>query len=108
MEQYSHKSVFSYLMDNTKFINENECTDFTPPFLTRSMPGLASKDLDVENELRNINKKKSRCDETIYKPNLNMMSQCNGSVDKEQLKEIMKTSINECDKKFQIRPNRYF
>ena len=28
-----NKSIFNYMTDQTKFINNNECFDLTPPFL---------------------------------------------------------------------------
>lgn len=48
------KSIFNYVLDNSMYINKNECNDYTPPFISY-MPG-GVPNIDAENELKGMNR----------------------------------------------------
>jgi hypothetical protein len=42
------KSISDYVLDNSMYINKNECNDYTPPFITYIPGGVPN--IDAENE----------------------------------------------------------
>lgn len=64
----SNKSIFSYILDDTKYINKNECNNYTPPFLTYNPTGVLPKSVDIENELKGITKPYTKCESCKYTP----------------------------------------
>lgn len=49
------KSISDYVLDNSMYINKNECNDYTPPFITYIPSGVPN--IDAENELKGMNRK---------------------------------------------------
>ena len=52
------KSISDYVLDNSMYINKNECNDYTPPFITYIPGGVPN--IDAENELKGMNRKMYR------------------------------------------------
>lgn len=52
------KSISDYVLDNSMYINKNECNDYTPPFITYIPSGVPN--IDAENELKGMNRKMYR------------------------------------------------
>ena len=48
------KSIFDYVLDNSMYINKNECNDYTPPFISYIPGGVPN--IDAENELKGMNR----------------------------------------------------
>lgn len=91
------KNIFDYIIDNSMYINKNECNDYTPPFITY-MPG-GVPNIDAENELKGMNRQ-------IYKtPNPSLAQGSLTDVGKIKL-EKESWSKKECET--QILPNGYF
>jgi len=84
------KSIFDYVVDSSMYVNQNECNDYTPPFVSY-MPG-GVPNIDAENQLRGMNSKEYK----ISNPRLAQGIQ--------QKKESW--SKKECETK--ILPNGYF
>ncbi len=64
----NNKSIFSYVIDETKYINKNECNNFSPPFITYNPTGVLSKSVDIENDLKGIIRPYTKCENCKYKP----------------------------------------
>lgn len=62
----SNKSMFDYVVDNAKYVNVNECNNYSPPFLTYVPSGVAVQNIDIENDLMGINKPYTRCNSCKY------------------------------------------
>ena len=52
------KSIFDYVLDNSMYINKNECNDYTPPFISYIPGGVPN--IDATNELKGLNSKMYR------------------------------------------------
>lgn len=68
-QQQSNSGIFSYVVDNSMYVNNNECNNYTPPFLTYIPSGVSAKNVDIENELKGINRPFSKCSDCKYNPN---------------------------------------
>ena len=93
------KSIFEYQTDASKFVNGNECKDFTPPFLSYMPHGVPPKNLDVESDLKGMTRMKSKCDNAKYCANLDLIQS-----------KIKKIQFNdkECTDDFKILPFGYY
>lgn len=60
-QNYDNKSIFRYMTDSNMFVNENTCLDTTPPFLSYIPAGIPIQSIDIENDLRGINRPNTRC-----------------------------------------------
>lgn len=49
------KRISDYVLDNSMYINKNECNDYTPPFITYIPGGVPN--IDAESELKCMNRK---------------------------------------------------
>jgi hypothetical protein len=87
-------SIFKYQTDITKFKHTNECVDYTPPFLTKSLPGLSSKNVQVEDDLRNATRIKTRCQ--LDTPKLSLTNGCDN---KREITEMIKQTVKQCESK---------
>lgn len=56
-----NSSIFQYMTDTNMFINNDNCLDSTPPFLNYISSGIPLENVDIENDLRGINRNNSRC-----------------------------------------------
>ena len=49
------------MTDSNMFINQNNCLDTTPPFLSYIPAGIPIENIDIENDLRGTNRLNTRC-----------------------------------------------
>lgn len=56
-----NKSIFKYITDNSMFVNNNNCLDDTPAFLPYIQSGIPLQSIDIENDLRGVNRPNTRC-----------------------------------------------
>lgn len=49
------KSIFDYIVDNSMYVNKNECNNYTPSFITYMPSGIPSMNIDMENKLKGMN-----------------------------------------------------
>jgi hypothetical protein len=69
MKNYEkQKSIFDYVVDQSRFVNDNECNNYTPPFLTYIPSGIPKMNVDIENDLKGMTKPMTKCSECKYKP----------------------------------------
>lgn len=62
------KSIFNYYTDYSRHENKNKCVDFTPPFISYIPGGVNEKNVNVENDLKGINRNNSHCANEKYIP----------------------------------------
>lgn len=105
-QQSSNKSIFDYVVDNSKYINNNECNNFTPPFLTYIPTGVSSKNVDIENDLKGMSRPYTRCASCQY---TGQVVDANNAADvvKKQKINVHPNNKKECGTKHQILPNGY-
>jgi hypothetical protein len=82
-ENQSSKSIFAYVVDDSMFINKNECNNFTPPFLTYIPSGVSPRSIDIENDLKGITRPYTKCVDCKYAPAPNSLPQPNPVIKKE-------------------------
>lgn len=109
-QQSSNKSIFDYVVDNSKFINQNECNNYTPPFLTYIPTGISSKNVDVENDLKGMTRPYTRCTDCQYAGQV-VDSQSFGNASN-NIKPGVPLNVHpnnkqECKHNFNIVPNGY-
>jgi hypothetical protein len=92
-ENHYTKSVFKYIVDDSMYVNKNECNDYTPPFLTYISSGIQPQNIDIENELRGAFYHNTKCSKCKYRGFL-------------QTQPSYKIKP-ECPKSFKILPNGY-
>lgn len=103
----SNKSILDYTLDTSAFINKNECSDFTPTFLSYIPTGTKEINIDLENELRGSNRANTKCATCKFNPTEenehtnDYESFKKQKIDTEHIKQ-------ECKKEFKILPNGYF
>ncbi len=98
-QKNSNKSIFDYVTDNTKFVNQNECNNYQAPFLTYIPTGISHKSVDIENELKGMTRAYTRCTECKYTPT---------ALDaKPQPLDVPPHNKKECPVQFNILPNGY-
>lgn len=93
--QKNNKSIFDHVVDTSRFQNKNECNNYTAPFLTYIPSGIPNMNVDIENELKGINKPVTKCSECKYQPEF----------DKDQ--DLAYATKKECERAFNILPNGY-
>ena len=99
-----NKSIFNYMTDQTKFINNNECFDLTPPFLNYIPAGTPKQNIDIENDLRGAirnNTKCASCKFTPPQPNL-----ASNGLSKQPI-DFYPNNKQTCKPEFMILPNGY-
>lgn len=62
------KSIFRYMMDSNMYINKNECFEHQL-FMGYTHMNSPVQNIDIENNLRGIIRKNSRCTQCKYTPN---------------------------------------
>lgn len=103
----SNKSILNYTLDTSAFVNKNECSDFTPTFLSYIPSGTKEINIDLENELRGAIRPNTKCASCKFNPSeihdhtndLSILK--NQPIDTKQIKQ-------ECKPEFKILPNGYF
>jgi hypothetical protein len=107
MKQYheSNRSIFDYVVDKSRFVNKNECNNYTAPFLTYIPSGVPNMNVDIENELKGMTKPVTKCSECKYQPHDDTLVQ-SYSFDKSMI-DIYPNNKKECSYDFDILPNGY-
>ena len=106
----SNKSILDYTLDTTPFVNKNECSDFTPTFLSYIPSGIKKMDVDLENELRGTVRPNTKCASCKFNPQDGHIHTDVGN----KVEDLKKQPINkdhikpECKPEFKILPNGYY
>lgn len=98
-QQSSNKSIFDYVVDDSKYINNNECNNYTAPFLTYIPTGVSTKNVDIENELKGMTRPYTRCTNCQYSGQV--------SDTKEQPMNVHPNNKKECTINYNILPKGY-
>lgn len=93
----SKKKIFDYVIDNSMYVNTNECNNFTPPFISYIPSGIKSQNIDIENELRGSNYKNTKCIQCKY-----------GCVKSPIIINTNNVNTKECSRSYNLLPNGYF
>ncbi len=93
-----NKSIFNYVVDQSRFINDNECNNYTAPFLTYIPSGIPKMNVDIENDLKGMTRPITKCNECKYYPENDSLSKSNN---------IYPNNKKECAKNFNILPYGY-
>ena len=64
----TNKSIFDYVVNPYPHISEQECNDFTPPFLAYIPTGVQPRNIDMENDLKGITRPVTKCNACKYTP----------------------------------------
>jgi hypothetical protein len=93
-EKPNNKSIFSYVTDSVNYNNTNQCSNYTPPFISYVPIGVPSKSTDVDSVLKGMNQYLSKCTEQKYHI-------------EDPLPIDYKKNEKECTKEFNILPSGY-
>jgi hypothetical protein len=104
-QQSSNKSIFNYVVDDSKFINVNECNNYTPPFLTYIPTGVSSKNMDIEHDLKGMTRPYTRCASCQYSGEI-VNATNDATINQNQL-NIHPNNKKECMLTHNILPNGY-
>jgi hypothetical protein len=85
-DTFNQKSIFEHITNNIMYVNKSMCFDDTPMFIAHNIV----QNIDVENELKGLNKINTKCDVYKHIP------------PKEMLKNPQNQKV--CDKNNKIRP----
>lgn len=92
-------SIFNYYTDNSMYKNPNQCSDFTPPFISYMPTGIDHKDVQLESDLKGITRLNSNCANKKYIPkDINLVGRLDTRVTSKR---------HECKSQYQILPNQY-
>jgi hypothetical protein len=107
MKQYqqSNRSIFDYVIDNSRFVNKNECNNYTAPFLTYIPSGVPKMNVDIENDLKGMTKPVTKCSSCKYHPEDESLAQSSGFGGKSV--DVYPNNKNECKQDYNIIPNGY-
>ena len=103
--QKNNKSIFDHVVDTARFQNKNECNNYTAPFLTYIPSGIPNINVDIENELKGINKPITKCSECKYHPDDTELVQKHDFT--YDLVNVYPNNKKECERAFNILPNGY-
>lgn len=120
----SNKSIFDYIVDKSRFVNDNECNNYTAPFLTYIPSGTPNRNVDIENDLKGMSRITTKCTDCKYKPeNLNniYLTQSDNTISPQQplkndtppslfngpLYDYYPNNKKECPPQYDILPNKY-
>lgn len=104
-QQSSNKSIFDYVVDDSKFINTNECNNYTAPFLTYIPTGVSVKNVDIENDLKGMTRPYTRCTDCQYSGDV--VDATNDVLFKTKPMNVHPNNKKECASKYNILPNGY-
>ena len=96
-QQQNNKSIFSYVVDNAMYINNNECNNYTAPFLTYIPSGISTKSEDVENDLKGMTRPYSKCATCKFTPDVTNTTP-----------KLNENNKKECARDYNILPDGYF
>lgn len=68
IKSMSQKSIFGYMTDSSMYVNPNECNHYSPPFLAYIPTGVPEMNIDIETDLRGINRHTTKCVDCKHKP----------------------------------------
>lgn len=107
MKQYkeSNRSIFDYVVDSARFVNKNECNNYTAPFLTYIPSGVPNMNVDIENELKGMTKPVTKCTSCKYHPEDQDLAQSSGFGGKSV--DVYPHNKSECKTEFNILPSGY-
>lgn len=60
------KSIFDYVIDTSRFVHKNECDNFNPPFLAYIPSGVPKMNIDIDTDLKGINRPVTKCSKCKY------------------------------------------
>lgn len=103
----SNKSILDYTLDTSAFVNKNECSDFTPTFLSYIPSGTKEINIDLENELRGSTRPNTKCASCKFNPSEIHDHTNDMSIIKTQPIDT-KHNKQECKPEFKILPNGHF
>mgnify|MGYP003327773498 FL=1 len=103
----ANKSIFNYIVDSSRFINKNECNNYTAPFLTYIPTGVLNFNVDIENDLKGINRHNSKCNDCKFHPSEQELQQIQTEMPNGPLYDKYPNNKKECPKDFNILPNGY-
>jgi hypothetical protein len=108
-QNQSNKSIFSYITDTSMFVNNNQCFDVTPPFLSYIPVGIPTQNIDIENDLRGAVRNNTKCETCKFKP-ANLELTTNGMDGMASQEKLNFTPNNRefCKTEFKIVPNGYY
>ena len=98
MQKDGNKSIFDYIVDKSRFVNDNECNNYTAPFLTYIPTGTPTINVDIENDLKGMSRITSKCINCKYTPS----DTANGP-----LYDHYPNNKKECSPQYNILPNAY-
>lgn len=61
-------SISDYVFDTSRFVNTNECNNYSPPFLTYIPSGIPKMNIDIENDLKGMSQPITKCTHCKYQP----------------------------------------
>jgi len=103
--QQSNRSIFDYMVDNSKFVNKNECNNYTVPFLTYIPSGTPNLNVDIENELKGMSRPITKCTSCKYHPEDETLPQTSNL--KYKMYDQYPHNKQECKPEYDILPNGY-
>lgn len=102
----SNKSIFDYVVDKSMYKNENECNNYTAPFLTYIPSGVTSKNVDIENDLKGMTRLNTKCINCKFTPDEEELQLPQIQTNK-KLYDQFPNNKSECDMKHNILPQGY-
>lgn len=88
------------------FVNNNQCFDVTPPFLSYTPVGIPTQNIDIENDLRGAVRNNSKCESCKFKP-ANLEFTTDGMASHEKL-NLTPNNREFCKPEFKIVPGGYY
>jgi len=101
----NNKSIFNYIVDSSRFVNNNECNNYTAPFLTYIPTGTPTINVDIENDLKGMSRITSKCTNCKYTPS--DLNQVQNDTAKGPLYDHYPNNKKECLPQYNILPNAY-
>lgn len=105
-QEQSNKSIFNYVVDQSMFVNNAECNNYTAPFLTYIPSGipLTGNIVDIENDLKGMNRPYSKCATCKFNPDPNTPV-IQGQTQK---MDVYPNNKRECPPQYNILPGGYY
>ena len=100
----TNKSILDYYLNANMFVNNNECLDSTPPFLSYIPVGIPTQNVDLENELRGVTRNNTRCSSCKFNPQDNTLAS-NGL--SQTAVDVYPNNKHVCQPQYQVIPQGY-
>jgi hypothetical protein len=101
LQKDNNKSIFNYILDTSRFVNTNECNNYTAPFLTYIPTGTPYINVDIENDLKGMSRITSKCIDCKYTPPYDLNQVQN------HIYPHYPNNKKECPPQYNILPNAY-